>query len=200
MEQQEETRSSFLLRNLLRGLVWFAVIITIFIFLEDYLQENFQHTIEELQDRPLILFSVFFASEILFGLLPPEFFMMVWVLHKVPLGDYVVDLSILTVFSFAAGIIGYFVGRFFSKTLFFKKIRERYLQQYESQLRRYGGYLVFVGAVTPVPFSATCMLAGSVEFNFRDFVLICLTRILRFVVYGWMVWSFPDLFAGIAAM
>ncbi len=195
MEQQEETRSSFLFKNLVRGLLWFAVIITAFILLEDYLQENFKNSIEAIQDKPLILYSVFFASEVVFGLVPPEFFMMVWILHKVSLPGYVVSLTILTALSYIAGVLGYYIGKRFSNTPFYKRLNEKYLEQYGKQLRRYGGYLVFVGAVTPVPFSATCMLAGSIHFNFKEFLLICITRIVRFAVYGWMVWSFPNWFS-----
>lgn len=195
MEPQEETRSSFLFKNLLRGLLWFAVIITAFIILEDYLQENFQHTIEAVQDRPLILYSVFFASEVIFGLVPPEFFMMVWILHNMTLAGYIINLIILTMISYVAGIIGYYIGKRFSTTAVYKRFHDRYLEQYDRQLKRYGGYLVFVGAVTPVPFSATCMLAGSIKYNFKEFLLICVTRIVRFAVYGWMVWSFPNWFS-----
>jgi|SRR5690606_21334667 len=194
-EHEEDSKSGFLFRNLLRGLIWFALIITGFILVEDYLQENFKHTIEAVYDKPLILYSVFFASEVFFGLIPPELFMLVWILHKIPLSDYVTGLSFLTIISFGAGVIGYFIGKNFSRTSLYKRFSERYLQQYETQLKRYGGYLVFVGAVTPVPFSATCMLAGSVGFRFRDFILICITRVLRFAVYGWMVWSFPNFFS-----
>ena len=193
--EQEETRSSFLFKNLLRGLLWFAVIITVYILLEEYLQENFQHTIEAVHDKPLLLFSVFFASEVVFGLVPPEFFMMVWILHKIPLGNYVINLVVLTVLSYLSGIIGYYIGKNFSRTSIFKNLHTRYLEQYDIQLKRYGGYLVFVGAVTPLPFSAMCMLAGSIQFNFRHFILICIARILRFAVYGWMVWSFPNWFS-----
>jgi membrane protein YqaA with SNARE-associated domain len=195
MEQREETKSSFLLKNLIRGLLWFVVIITAFILLEDYLQERFPNSITAIEDKPIILHIVFFASEVLFGLIPPEFFMMIWILHKSTLANYIGNLVILTILSYTAGVIGYYIGKRFSKTPFFKRLHERYLEQYDKQLRRYGGYLVFVGAVTPVPFSATCMLAGSIQYNFKEFLLICATRVLRFAIYGWMVWSFPDWFS-----
>lgn len=195
MEDNDNSKSRFLVKNLIRGIIWFLLIIVVYVLVEDFLQENFKHSIEDIQDRPLILFSVFFVSEVFFGVVPPEFFMLFWVLHKVTVSTYVVNLSVLTVLSFISGVIGYFVGRNFRKTMVYRKIRARFLRTYELQLRRYGGYLVFVGAVTPVPFSATCMLAGSVEFDFKDFILICLTRILRFAVYGWMVWSFPNWFS-----
>ena len=187
----EETKSGFLFRNLVRGLLWFLLIITAFILLENYLQENFKHTIEAIQDKPMILYGSFFASEVIFGLVPPEFYMMVWILHKVDSATYISNLTILTLLSYGSGVIGYFIGKYFSKTSLYQRISERYLQQYDRQLKRYGGYLVFVGAVTPVPFSATCMLAGSVQFRFRDFLLICISRIIRFAFYGWMVWSSP---------
>ena len=192
-EEEEETKSGFLFRNLLRGLVWFAVIILTFIYLEDFLLENFKSDIELLQRNPFGLLVIFFMSEVIFGLIPPEFFMMVWILSKISLTGYIINLTILSVLSYIAGIIGFYIGRNFSKTKLYKKLFGRYLIQYKRQLKRYGGFLVFVGAVTPLPYSATCMLAGSVNLSTRDFLLIGIARVIRFAVYGWMVWSFPNI-------
>lgn len=192
--QEEESRSRFLFKNLIRGLIWFAVIITAYILLEDYIQTNFRHTLETMYDRPFILFGIFFTSEVVFGIIPPEFFMMVWILNKVRVYEYIADLTILTIISYVAGVIGYFIGKYFSKTAFYKRIHARHLYQYDIYLKRYGGFLVFVGAVTPLPYSATCMLAGSINLPFNTFLLICISRIVRFAVYGWMVWTFPTWF------
>lgn len=187
--EQEETHSSFLLRNLFKGLLWFAVIITAFIFMEEYIQANFKGHIDEIRDNPAILYGVYTLSEIIFGILPPELFMMIWILDDISLTGYIINLSILTVISYAAGIVGYSIGKNFSNTNFYQtRIREKYLKQYEGKLKKFGGYLVIVGAVTPVPFSATCMLAGSVNMDFKYFLLICITRVVRFSFYGWMVW------------
>jgi membrane protein YqaA with SNARE-associated domain len=101
----------------------------------------------------------------------------------------------LTIISYGAGVLGYFIGKYFSKTSLYKAIGEKYMKPYEGQLKKFGGYLVFVGAITPVPFSATCMLAGSIHYPFRTFLLICISRIFRFAFYGWMVWYFPNLFS-----
>ncbi len=195
--EQEETHSSFLFRNLIKGLLWFAVIITIFILMEGYIQANFKTHIDDIRANPGILYGVYTLSEIIFGILPPELFMMIWILDNIDLSGFIINLSILTVISYGAGILGYYIGKNFSKTDFYQtKIREQYLKQYEGRLKKFGGYLVFVGAVTPVPFSATCMLAGSVNMNFKNFLLICISRIVRFSFYGWMVWTFPNLFNG----
>jgi len=195
--QQEETHSSFLFRNLFKGLLWFAVIITAFILMEDYIQDNFRSHIDDIRANPGILYGVYTLSEIIFGLLPPEFFMMIWVLDNIDVTGFIINLSILTVISYGAGVLGYYIGKNFSKTSFYQtRIREKYLKQYESKLKKFGGYLVFVGAVTPVPFSAMCMLAGSVNMNLKHFLIICISRVFRFVLYGWMVWSFPNWFNG----
>lgn len=197
MEQQEETRSSFLFKNLSRGLLWFALILTIFVLMEGYIQSNFKSHIDIIRDNPAILYGIYTISEIVFGILPPELFMMIWVLDNIEVNGFIINLGILTVISYGAGILGYYIGKTFSKTkLYHEKIREKYLKQYEGKLKTFGGYLVFVGAVTPVPFSATCMMAGSVNLNFKDFLLICITRVIRFSAYGWMVWSFPQWFNG----
>ncbi len=193
--EQEETHSSFLFRNLIKGLLWFAVIITAFILMEDYIQANFKSHIDDIRANPGILYGIYTLSEIVFGILPPELFMMIWILDNIDVTGFIINLSILTVISYGAGVLGYYIGNKFSKTEFYQNhIREKYLKQYEKNLKKFGGYLVLVGAVTPVPFSATCMLAGSVNMNFRNFLLICISRIIRFAFYGWMVWTFPNMF------
>jgi membrane protein YqaA with SNARE-associated domain len=193
MQQDQDTPSGFLFRNLLKGLLWFAVIITVYILVEGYLEETLSHEINNLANRQIMLFSIFTLSEIVFGLIPPEFFMILWQ-HQGELLDYILKLAVLAVISYGAGVLGYYIGITFTKTAAFRKLYENYLMQYDYSLRKYGIYLVLVGAVTPVPFSAMCMLAGSVKLPFKTFLLVCLARVLRFAIYGWMVWSFPNWF------
>lgn len=193
---EEETKSGFLFRNLARGLLWFAVIITVFILLEGYIQDNFMPYINRIHANPFFFYLVFTISEIVLGLVPPEFFMIVYVFNHVNVSEYIVNLALLTLISYGAGILGYYIGRTFSKTTSFRKFSAKYLREYHHQLRKYGGYIIFVGAVTPVPFSAMCMLAGSINFPFKSFILISISRVLRFAIYGWMVWSFPNYFNG----
>ena len=191
--QQEETKSSFLWKNLLRGLIWFAIIITAYILASGDLKV-YQQEINDIGDRLPLLLGIFTVSEIIFGIIPPELFMLIWQ-SKGVLSEYVVNLTYLTLISYAAGVLGYYIGHFFSKTKLYRKISDRYLKQYDRQLKKFGIYLVLVGAITPVPFSATCMLAGSVNIPIKDFLLICISRIVRFAGYGWAVWAFPNYFS-----
>jgi membrane protein YqaA with SNARE-associated domain len=191
--EQEETRSGFLWKNLIRGLIWFAVIITAYILASEDLKV-YQKEINEIGDRLSLLLGIFTFSEIVFGIIPPELFMLIWQ-SKGVLSEYVINLTYLTLISYVAGVIGYYIGHFFSKTNFYQKMSDRYLKKYDKQLKKFGIYIVLVGAVTPVPFSATCMLAGSVNIPIKDFLLVCISRIIRFAFYGWMVWTFPSWFA-----
>jgi len=195
MIQEEETRSGFLFKNLIRGLIGFLVIITLFILFEEYIVEVFEEHKNLIRANTPLMYSIYTLSEIVFGILPPELFMLIWISSKVSLVEYCINLTYLALISYAAGVLGYFIGKYFSKTSLYKRIGEKYIKPYEGQLKRFGGYLVFVGAVTPVPFSATCMLAGSINYPFKTFLLICITRVLRFAIYGWMVWSFPNWFS-----
>lgn len=185
---EEETKSGFLFRNLAKGLIWFAVIIIAFLLLEGYIQDNFRAQIEQMYDSVFLFYGIFTLSEIVFGLIPPEIFMYVYKLNHIPLANYIVDLSALTIISYGSGIVGYYIGRTFSKTPVLRGFSAKYLRVYQHQLRKYGGYIIFVGAVTPVPFSAMCMLAGSVNFPLKSFLLISISRVLRFAFYGWVVW------------
>lgn len=191
--EREETKSSFLWKNLLRGLIWFAVIITAYILASEDIHV-YQAEINEIGDRMPLLLGIFTISEIVFGIIPPELFMLIWQ-SKGILSEYVVNLGYLTLISYGAGVLGYYIGNLFSKTSVYQRINTRYLHQYDRQLKKFGIYIVLVGAVTPVPFSATCMLAGSVNIPIKNFLVICISRILRFAVYGWMVWSFPYWFS-----
>lgn len=189
MEEEEESKSSFLLKNLARGLAWFAVIITAYILASGELSV-YKEEITQLSSNFALLFTIFTISEIVFGIIPPEIFMLIWQSQGV-LSAYIINLSILTVISYGAGMLGFYIGKTFSKTELYKKFHDKYLNRYDKQLKRYGVYLVLVGAVTPIPFSAMCMLAGSVNLNYKNFLLISISRVARFAAYGWMVWKFP---------
>ena len=191
----KETKASFLWKNLLRGLIWFAFIMTVYVVVKDRLQFHFQSYAETVGQTPILQFIIFGLSELLLGLIPPEFFMIVSILQKISLIGYIKNLIIYTLISYAAGIGAYSIGRRFSRSQLYNRMSTTFLKQYEEKIKKYGSYLVFVGAVTPVPFSATCLLAGSVKMPFRLFLAVSSYRIIRFAVYGWLVWKFPIWFA-----
>lgn len=189
-KEQRETaeRTRFFFSNMLKGLVWLAAILGGYF----YLKNNYDFSLEEIlgpiYDKPLVIFSIFMASETIFGIIPPEFFML-WSLRDEVLADYVLNVALLSGLSYLAGIIGYYIGSHFSTTRLYRSLQKNYLGKYEKHVNRFGGFLVIVAAMTPIPFAGICMLMGTVKYSFRMFLIMSLSRILRFAIYAVIIWE-----------
>jgi len=180
-------RYQFLVNNLAKGMIWFAVLIIAFIAAREYLNLN-PAWIEAMYDRPSLVYTIFVLSEVVFGIIPPELF-MIWSLKGGLTELYAVNVLFLSLLSYGAGVLGYFIGSKMRKIPLLQRFEEKYLLQYKSNLRRYGGYLVIAAALTPLPFSAVAMAVGVFKYPFKYYVFYSLTRFLRFGVYGYIVWQ-----------
>lgn len=185
-EAMERTR--FFLKNLLRGLIWLGVIVGGYFYLKANYDFSLQSLLGPIYDEPLLIFFIFFVSETVFGIIPPELF-MIWALRNEVVIDYIGNVSILIALSYCAGIIGYYVGSHFGTTQLYRSLQKNYLGKFEKHVNRFGGFLVIVAALTPLPFAGICMLMGTVKYPYRRFLLMSTTRILRFVVYGAIIWE-----------
>lgn len=188
-EQREAMeRTRFFLRNLLRGLIWLAVIVGGYF----YLKSNFDFTLEDVlgpvYEQPVVIYLIFLVSEVVFGIIPPELF-MIWALKSNLLGPYIGHVAGFSAISYFAGLVGYYVGSHFGNTRLYRTIRKNYLRRFEKYFTRFGGFLVIVAALTPIPFAGVCMLMGAVKYPYRRFLLFSMTRFLRFVVYGFIIWE-----------
>ncbi|MEQ8906908.1 VTT domain-containing protein [Ekhidna sp.] len=181
-------RRRFLIRNLLRGFAWLAVIVIAFI----YARKNYDFTLEAVlgpvYDRPTVVYFIFLASEVIFGIIPPEFF-MIWSLRSELLANYINNIIALSAISYAAGIIGFGIGAYLKNTRFYRIMKYRVFGKFEKHLNNYGGFLVVVAALTPLPFSGIAMLVGSVHYSFKKYLWFSLFRFLRFLVYGIVIWE-----------
>ncbi len=183
-----QERYRFLFRNLLRGLSFLAILIVLFVLAKEFAPENSREMLKPLYDHPLLVFAVFMSSEIVFGIIPPEVFMM-WALDFGTNYDYVWIVGLLSVLSYSAGLIGFGIGRWFNHTRLYRLLRRRYLGKYARILKEYGMFLIIVAAVTPLPYSAVSMVIGSVNYRFDRFLYYSTTRFLRFGVYGYIIWE-----------
>jgi membrane protein YqaA with SNARE-associated domain len=60
----------------------------------------------------------------------------------------------------------------------------------EKQLKnskKWGGFLILVGALLPLPFSISCLTAGIIEFPFKNVVFYGSLRLVRFLIYGLVI-------------
>jgi membrane protein DedA with SNARE-associated domain len=56
-------------------------------------------------------------------------------------------------------------------------------------MQKWGGFLIAVGALLPLPFAMACLAAGMINFSKKHFFLFASLRVLRFVIYGFAIYS-----------
>jgi membrane protein YqaA with SNARE-associated domain len=49
---------------------------------------------------------------------------------------------------------------------------------------KWGGFLIVVGALLPIPFSITCMAAGMIKYPIKGVLIFGSLRFVRFAIYG----------------
>ena len=188
MAKQTRAKYRFLFRNLWKGMVWLGILIVLFIFVKDSEFIKNADWLLSLSQEIWLVYVIFLTSEVVFGIIPPEIF-MIWSLHHGITDAYVTNVIFLAIISYGSGISGYFIGRRFSSTRLYQRIHDNFLYQYKGVLRRFSGFIVVVGAVTPLPFSGMCMLVGTINYSLKKFYIISLTRFLRYAIYGYVVWQ-----------
>jgi len=55
--------------------------------------------------------------------------------------------------------------------------------------QKWGGFLIVVGALLPVPFAISSLAAGIIRYKFSYYLLFGLLRFVRFAVYGAAIFS-----------
>jgi hypothetical protein len=181
-------RKRFLLRNLGRGFIWLIVIVGGYFFAQNNLDFTLESVLGPVYEKPTIIYMMFLSSEVIFGIIPPEFF-MIWSLRAEILSTYIDNIIALSFISYAAGVIGFLIGQYLNRTAFFVVMKRRVFGKYIKHLNQYGGFLVIVAAITPLPFSGIAMLVGSVKYSFRKYLYFSLFRFARFLVYSMIIWE-----------
>lgn len=142
------------------------------------------HLFTETFSRFSIL-TFFFTSETILGLLPPEIF-IAW--SKKTSAPFL-NLSILAILSYVGGLTSYFIGKMTLKIDFIKSYFETKMKESINNIRKWGGILISVGALFPLPFSIACMASGMINYSFKNVVVFGLFRFLRFAIYAWAIFK-----------
>ena len=130
-------------------------------------------------DAPMTLI-IFFISEILLGLIPPDFF-IAWAGNQ---SQPLMMLTLLAVLSYIGGVLAFLIGRWIRH---FPKIHnwlEKRFAAHLNKIRKYGGFLIIFSALLPLPFSTVSMVAGMINYPKKVFLLLGITRFLRFYLYA----------------
>lgn len=134
---------------------------------------------------PLAILSVFFASESILGLVPPEIFIAWADKTQAP----IFYLSLLACLSYLGGIISYFIGRGISHVPAVYNYLEIKMQKHVKMIRKWGGFLIVVGALLPIPYSMTSIAAGLINYSFGYYLLFGLLRFVRFYLYAVVIFN-----------
>ena len=163
-------------------LVLVAIILAIHFFVIDisdiltYVVENFSYGL-------VLLF--FFVSESILGIVPPELF-IAW---SGKTDSPILYLSLIALMSYAGGIVSYFTGRAALKVERVHEYLEVKMAKHIKNAQKWGGFLIVVGALLPVPFAISSLAAGIIRYKFSYYLLFGLLRFVRFAVYGAPIFS-----------
>ena len=183
------SRMQFLIKNGLKGIGWLLVLLAIyFLFKEIVVSRNPDAWVEKFYAKPQIIYLIYFASEFFFGIIPPELF-MIWAINKADVPHYFLNLGFFAVVSYAMGYITFLIGRILYKRITFRYIRMKFLKESWPLLRKYGLFLIIIAALTPVPWSAVCLLVGSAGYPSKKYLKYAMFRLVRFAVYGYIIYQ-----------
>ncbi len=135
---------------------------------------------------PIGILAVFLASESIFlGLVPPELFIAWSGKSAMPL----LNLSFLALASYIGGIISYWIGKAITQIPAVHEAMETKMSKHIKNTEKWGGFLIVVGALLPIPFAITSVAAGIINYKFRYYLLFGLLRFIRFYGYALVIFN-----------
>lgn len=176
----------FIFRNSIKIILILAALVGIIIYIEQHVidfDELFQIVLARIDT--MYIFAIFFISESVLGLIPPDFF-IVWA------GSFenpYLAISLLAVLSYLGGIISHRIGYGIS---FHPKIN-RYItsrfDQHYRHIKKWGAVFIIIAAMFPLPYAIISIIAGILRYPFEMFVFVSLSRIARFYIYAYLFFS-----------
>jgi membrane protein YqaA with SNARE-associated domain len=177
---------SFVGKNLKSAILPILGIILVIFLFNKYvynINDGLRHFTETFS-RGTVL-GVFFISETLLGLIPPEIF-IAWTKKT---GTPILNLAILATLSYSGGLISYFLGRMTLKIEVIREYLEVKMEKNLQNTRKWGGILILVGALLPLPFSIACTAAGMIRYPFKNVAFFGIFRFVRFAIYAWAIFK-----------
>ena len=172
---------TFLWKNSLKITIVFGVIIGAFLIFKEYVP-NYNTQLESILNsiNTWWALSIFFISETILGLIPPDLFIIWAKKFSLPYGM----VTLLAVLSYLGGVISYFIGKYIGNQPKIEKwILTRFSKHFKL-IQKWGGVLIVFAALFPLPYSTICMVAGAVRFPFRTFLVLGIFRFVRFFGYA----------------
>ena len=132
-----------------------------------------------------LVFTIFFISESVMGILPPEIF-IAWT-DKTPMPW--TNLTGLALLAYMAGSVAYYIGRMILSIPAVTRYVKLTMAKHIRNIRRWGGVMIMVTALLPLPFSIASMAAGIMEYDYRKYLFFAVARIARFYLYALLIYK-----------
>ena len=187
MESSKKDFYNYFSQNLIKGFVYLIVLIGLLILFKSYFKTQYDTIEHWVSDDYLLMLVIFLISEILIGILPPELF-MIWSIDD-PGHVYTIIVIVMALLSIGAGWINFGIGKVISSKDFFDRFFNKRLKKYQQRYDQYGAGFIIVAALTPLPYSLISLVTGSMDYPIRKYLIYSSFRILRFVVYGIVIWN-----------
>jgi membrane protein YqaA with SNARE-associated domain len=176
----------FVWRSVRKAIIPILLFVGALVALDRYVLDIENLLVEVTETYPPIgILLVFFASESLLGLIPPELF-IAWSGKS---SSPILYLSLLALASYLGGVISYYIGRAITKIPAVRETIEVKMAQHIKNTRKWGGFLIIVGALLPIPFAMTSIAAGIIKFPFQSFLMFGLLRFVRFYLYALVIFE-----------
>lgn len=183
------SRMQFLIKNGLKGLAYILLMLAAYLLLKEIvLSRTPDAWVEQIYARPLLVYLVYCLSEFLFGIFPPELF-MVWAINKDTIAHYFMNLAFFAAVSYTMGYLTFLIGHAIHKRPTFRLFRIKFLKELFPLLKKYGLFLIIIAALTPLPWAAVSLLVGSAGYPSKRYLKYALFRFLRFAIYGYIIFQ-----------
>lgn len=187
MESNKKDFYNYFSQNLIKGFVYLIVLIGLLILFKSYFKTQYDTIEHWVSDDYVLMLVIFLISEVLVGILPPELF-MIWSIDD-PGQTYTIIIIVMALLSIGAGWINFGIGKVISSKAFFDRFFNKRLKKYQERYDAYGAGFIIVAALTPLPYSLISLVTGSMDYPIRKYLIYSSFRILRFVVYGIVIWN-----------
>ena len=187
MLRRNKVRLLFFFKNFLRGLLFFAVALGFYKITFSYLDLSSLKNQIAFDFPSFFVFLLFFTSEVVLGIIPPELF-MIWAITSKPIESYLFYVIVFSILSYTAGFAAFLFGKYLHNTWLYDFMKRNIMGKYERKITTFGWLVIVVAAITPIPFSATCAVVGAVGFDRKKYLFYSLARFIRYAIYGFFIW------------
>lgn len=179
-------RYSFIGKNLLRVLAVILIFLVAVWVTTEYIIDLNEVTNYITSNFPVwMIIATLFISESFIGLAPPDLY-IIWAGH-VP-NPYLMVLY-LSLASYLGGVVAYFIGnQLYRLPKVGKWVDIKFEKQFKT-FKKFSGLLIIVSALAPLPFSWVSVVSGVVKYPLKTFLLLALSRIVRFFLYASIVFT-----------